>query len=544
MAENFYAVNCPENPLAQLYTTTRSAEYEAWIKLIPEFEEDSELVSEKYARYSGESPNKAIQILVALQRLTTELPQLHASISSNWHLDFPRIIAIENALSKLGPNPDSDVMTELDAKITRYLTPRSANQALPAPTLIGQRVRQLINEFDDRVPVKEPRPHRRMSKTQLSKNSSAITVEGPHEEIEAAHDCIKATATEFGISRAEAILKVLTGDIPSKLVQTKLALFAAKDIEGGPAYLQGVGWVGPETVERLREGATVMDMDEADTASTDSYRPTEAIRTFVEGRDGTCRWPGCSVPAQDCQLDHRHNFDEGGPTSASNLFALCQHHHNVKTDTRALYIVDPISDLVYWLFEDGTWVAGNAEEGPIGKGAKNWLQTFGQKIEARRRNAQENAHKQAQEIDDWYAERAEQDKQDQENQDLMDDIWVDDVKLAQAWLQQGDFSKPFPVGISKNVFLLIEAASRMGINFTPSDDIDGWVRVHKKILAAEKAELDRRIKEETDKFEEGVPADMIRDLKRKAHETLENVKDWARSWSPNKEAEFADGPPF
>src|SRR5699024_11010494 len=141
----------------------------------------------------------------------------------------------------------------------------------------------------------------------------------------------------------------------AKQVQNKIVLYTANDQEGLPAYLQNAGRVGTGTHEQLREDATFIDMNDAATTDTDRYRPTDAIRTFVEGRDGTCLWPGCSVPAQHCQLDHRHNFDEGGPTSPSNLFALCQHHHNVKTDTRAHYIVDPISDVIYWIFEDGTW---------------------------------------------------------------------------------------------------------------------------------------------------------------------------------------------
>ena len=43
MADNFYAVNNLSQPLAQLYTAARYAEYEAWLKLIPELEEDFEL---------------------------------------------------------------------------------------------------------------------------------------------------------------------------------------------------------------------------------------------------------------------------------------------------------------------------------------------------------------------------------------------------------------------------------------------------------------------------------------------------------------------
>lgn len=541
----FYAVNSPTNPLAQLYTSARSQEYETWLKLIPDSEADYELLSEDYAHSVGESSDKVIKTLLALQRLTTELPQLYDAITTHWHLDFPRIIAIDGALSKLGPNPDPIVMTELDAKITRYLTPRSSNQLLPSPSHIAQRVRQMVHEYDERVSVKDPRPKRRVVKTKESDNSSSLTIEAPHEEIEAANECVKATAKEHGISRADAILKILTGDIPARLVTTTLAMFTAKDLDNAPAFLQGVGWVGPETVERLKEGAKVSDMDDAATAVTDSYRPTEAIRLFVEGRDGTCRWPGCSVPAENCQLDHRHNFDEGGPTSASNLFCLCQHHHNIKTDTRAMYIVDPISDVSYWLFENGTWVADDAEDGPIGKGSKKWLQNFGQKVDGRRRNSQERAHEQTEQIEDWYKERDEEDRRRQETQDVMDDLWVDDVKLAQACLQEGDFSKPFPLLMSPNVFMLVEAARRMGLDFTASDDIDGWVRVHKKIAAAEEEELARRIQQVADEFHNLLPEDQVEEFKRKAAHACKQPHDWKRSWQPNnQEADSNEAPPF
>src|SRR5699024_11540323 len=89
-----------------------------------------------------------------------------------------------------------------------------------------------------------------------------------------------------------------------------LVLFSPKDMEDGPAYLQGFGWAGPETVERLREGATVLDADELAKAETSSYQPTAGIRTFVEGRDGTCRWPGCEGPAQNCQLRSEEHTSE------------------------------------------------------------------------------------------------------------------------------------------------------------------------------------------------------------------------------------------
>ena len=540
MADNFYAVNNLSQPLAQLYTAARYAEYEAWLKLIPELEEDFELVSEQCARHYGQSVEVVTKTFLALQRLTSELPQLYAVLQKHWHLDFPRVIAIDTALSKLGNDAGEDIIQEIDGKIAHYLTPRLENQQLPSVKRISQRVRELVNEFDDRVPVKDPRPQRRMVKDKLTANSSSLAVEAPHEEIQRAEDCVKATADALGITRAEAMLQVLSGDTPAKDAVTKLVLFSAKDIENAPAFLQGFGWVGPETVERLREGATIIDADVAAHAETASYQPTDAIRTFVEGRDGTCRWPGCSVPAQNCQLDHRHNFDEGGPTSPSNLFALCQHHHNIKTDTRAMYIVDPISDVVYWLFEDGSWVSDTAQDGPIGRGAKNWLQTFEQKIAARRKNAQENAHELANAIDEFYKKRAEEDKRQQDQRDIIDELWVDDVKLAQALLREGDFEGKNPLHLNDNVFVLLEAIHKMGLDLDINDGIAPWARIQKKLLEHERAENERRILEEAEKLAHEL-AEEIMKQKEKGNEETEKSEE---SEEPAKVPTNPEYPPF
>lgn len=60
------------------------------------------------------------------------------------------------------------------------------------------------------------------------------------------------------------------------------------------------------------------------------YRPTEAQRHAIAIRDGTCLVPGCDVPAEDCDIDHREPWPRG-PTTATNLTALCRRHHNYKT---------------------------------------------------------------------------------------------------------------------------------------------------------------------------------------------------------------------
>lgn len=63
-----------------------------------------------------------------------------------------------------------------------------------------------------------------------------------------------------------------------------------------------------------------------------SYRPPAALQRHVQARDGCCQWPqGCTVPADQCDMDHMVPFEAGGTTSADNLLALCRWHHLLKT---------------------------------------------------------------------------------------------------------------------------------------------------------------------------------------------------------------------
>jgi hypothetical protein len=63
---------------------------------------------------------------------------------------------------------------------------------------------------------------------------------------------------------------------------------------------------------------------------TTRRRPTAAQARHVQARHQTCIFPGCRMPATECDLDHRQPFAEGGPTSSRNLAPLCRHDHSVK----------------------------------------------------------------------------------------------------------------------------------------------------------------------------------------------------------------------
>ncbi|MBT8246782.1 MAG: HNH endonuclease [Acidimicrobiia bacterium] len=58
-------------------------------------------------------------------------------------------------------------------------------------------------------------------------------------------------------------------------------------------------------------------------------RPTRDQRREVEARDPRCIFPGCRMPATDCDIDHCQPYGEGGPTVTPNLAPLCRHDHGV-----------------------------------------------------------------------------------------------------------------------------------------------------------------------------------------------------------------------
>jgi hypothetical protein len=60
------------------------------------------------------------------------------------------------------------------------------------------------------------------------------------------------------------------------------------------------------------------------------YTPSRKLAEFVRCRDLTCRFPGCSQPATETDIDHTIAWPIG-PTCASNLKCLCRRHHLLKT---------------------------------------------------------------------------------------------------------------------------------------------------------------------------------------------------------------------
>ena len=139
--------------------------------------------------------------------------------------------------------------------------------------------------------------------------------------------------------RADVLLDVLEGDRSfgaGAVVDIRVDLDTLACLADTPGDVSGYGPVVADIARRVVSGQrssqwrfTVTDPDsgEAVAAGTTRRRPTSAQRREVHARYPTCVFPGCRMPAAECDLDHRDPWAEGGSTTTCNLAPLCRHDH-------------------------------------------------------------------------------------------------------------------------------------------------------------------------------------------------------------------------
>ncbi len=70
--------------------------------------------------------------------------------------------------------------------------------------------------------------------------------------------------------------------------------------------------------------------DRAAVLGTTRRYPSTAQRRRIESRDRVCAFPGCRMPAFNCDIDHIVAVADGGTTTNNNLAPLCRYHHRIK----------------------------------------------------------------------------------------------------------------------------------------------------------------------------------------------------------------------
>lgn len=93
-----------------------------------------------------------------------------------------------------------------------------------------------------------------------------------------------------------------------------------------------------------------------------TYRPPPAMAHLVRTLQPTCRFPGCTRPSNDCDLDHRIPYNQGGPTCPCNLQPLCRRHHRTKQATGWTVAQHPTG--IVWTTPAGKTYLTEAEQPP------------------------------------------------------------------------------------------------------------------------------------------------------------------------------------
>jgi hypothetical protein len=125
--------------------------------------------------------------------------------------------------------------------------------------------------------------------------------------------------------------------LPDPAPERKDPLAALDEPTAEVAEISGIGPVTPAVARLFALGGTwrriITDPITGlvhDVGRT-TYRPPAELARYVRERDRTCILPGCSVPADRCQLDHGLAWALGGVTASWNLEPLCDRDHVLKT---------------------------------------------------------------------------------------------------------------------------------------------------------------------------------------------------------------------
>jgi len=145
--------------------------------------------------------------------------------------------------------------------------------------------------------------------------------------------------------RADVALDLLTGRLTDAdtgegkagSVSLHVDLTTLAGLDDHPGELSGYGPVVSDIARQVAEeqqeksgwNAVVSDPETGEPLHVVSVRrrPTTRQQKMIRALHPVCVFPGCRMPAVDCDLDHCVDYAFGGPTTVGNHAPLCRHHH-------------------------------------------------------------------------------------------------------------------------------------------------------------------------------------------------------------------------
>jgi hypothetical protein len=140
--------------------------------------------------------------------------------------------------------------------------------------------------------------------------------------------------------RADVLLDLLTGrhnGARGGVVELRVDLTTLAGLSDTPGDLTGYGPVVADIARQVTaaqtDGEWRFTITHPDTGlplhdGTTRRRPTATQRRSVQARDRHCIFPGCRIPATQCDLDHRIPWAQHHHTATHRLGTLCRHDHH------------------------------------------------------------------------------------------------------------------------------------------------------------------------------------------------------------------------
>lgn len=92
-------------------------------------------------------------------------------------------------------------------------------------------------------------------------------------------------------------------------------------------------------------------------------RPTRTQRRYLESVHPSCVFPGCRMPATECDMDHRVEYAEGGSTTVGNLTPLCRNDHVIRHKAGWRYTTLPDGTIEWTSPLDHTYTTVPGDDG-------------------------------------------------------------------------------------------------------------------------------------------------------------------------------------
>ncbi|APQ54917.1 Hypothetical protein CpMEX30_1925 [Corynebacterium pseudotuberculosis] len=326
-----------EDPLCVSERRALQCEYHRWAKLIPDKNTD---IAE-YCISIGERINKGpryVELRIDALQTLRALPLLHQLEMSLWHLDFSRLIAIAQSLYGV----ETDLFEVIDEALAHYLHPKRANQKVPTAQAIRRFLHKLLESLNEAIEEPEQNPEPRVSFFETRQGKTVVHAVVDNGTAHLIKQRLAQLAREHACTDAEAFFFLASGQAPVVHLYSVKGSDTIETIDGSS--------FSPAVNKAITESAIWRDLDPYKDTTLAHYAFTGDLRRWIQARDGTCRFPGCSVASWHCDIDHIEEYGPNGLTKADNAQCLCRKHHNLKT-SKAVDCIAGEDGEVTWLLD-------------------------------------------------------------------------------------------------------------------------------------------------------------------------------------------------